>query len=179
MHSGSYGYGDVERKKKVTADSLFRIGSVSKTITQVAILTLVERGRLRLDDRAFQIMESLKPAEGTTPDPRLGDITILHLLKHQGGWDGSIEPMFLPWSRTAAVALAAPEPTTCETIIRYMMGRPLDYAPGTRTVYSNFGYCMLGRIIERASGMLYEEYVQTSVLRPAGIRDMRIGGTRR
>jgi len=59
-----------------------------------------------------------------------------------------------------------------------MIGRPLDYTPGARTVYSNFGYCVLGRIIERASGMPYEEYVQRAVLRPAGIRDMRIGGTR-
>lgn len=133
---------------------------------------------MRLEDRAFRILESLKPPAGSTPDSRLADITVLHLLKHQGGWGKGTEPMFLPVSRKAAEELGAPQPSTCETIIRYMMGRPLDYAPGAENVYSNFGYCVLGRIIERVSGMPDEEYVQRTVLGPAGISDMRIGGTR-
>ncbi len=177
IHNRGYGFADVERKRHVQPKSLFRIGSVSKTITQVAVMTLVERGDLRLDDKAFEILKSLKPLEGSTLDPRLEEITVRHLLKHQGGWDG-IEPMFPPWSRTAAATIGTPEPPKCETIIRYMMGKPLSYAPGSRTVYSNFGYCVLGRIIERVSGKPYEEYVQEAVLKPAGIRDMRIGGTR-
>ncbi|HYZ84983.1 MAG TPA: serine hydrolase domain-containing protein [Bryobacteraceae bacterium] len=178
VHSRGYGYADLERRKRVRTNSLFRLGSVSKTITQIAILTLVDQGKLRLEDRAFRLLESLKPPAGSAPDSRLADITVMHLLKHQGGWDGSVEPMFLPWSRKAAEVLGVPEPATCETIIRYMMSRPLDYAPGARIIYSNFGYCVLGRIIERASGMPYEEYVQRAVLTPAGIHDMRIGGTR-
>lgn len=177
IHNSGYGLADVERNQKVQAHSLFRIGSVSKTITQVAVMTLVESGALRLDEKAFEILKSLTPPEGATLDSRLGDITVRHLLKHQGGWDG-IEPMFPPWSRTAAATIGSPEPPECETIIRYMMSRPLSYAPGSRTVYSNFGYCVLGRIIERVSGKSYEAYVQGAVLRPAGIRDMRIGGTR-
>jgi N-acyl-D-amino-acid deacylase len=179
VHSRGYGYADVERKKKVQTESLFRLGSVSKTITQIAVLTLVDQGKLRLEDRAFRFLNSLQPPAGSTLASGLADITVMHLLKHQGGWDSSrMEPMFLPWSRKAAEALGAPEPATCETIIRYMIGRPLDYTPGSRTIYSNFGYCVLGRIIERTSGMPYEDYVQAAVLRPAGIRDMRIGGTR-
>lgn len=177
IHNRGYGLADVEGKRNVEPKSLFRIGSVSKTITQVAVMTLVERGALRLDDKAFEILKSLKPPEGATLDPRLGDITVRHLLKHQGGWDG-IEPMFPPWSRTAAATMGTPEPPKCETIIRFMMSKPLSYAPGSRTVYSNFGYCVLGRIIERVSGKPYEDYVQEAVLKPAGIRDMRIGGTR-
>ena len=178
VHSRGYGYADVEHKKRVQTDSLFRLGSVSKTITQIAIMILVDQGKLRLEDRAFRVLKSFKPPAGSTLDSRLADITVMRLLKHQGGWGGSMEPMFLPWSRKAAEVLGAREPATCETIIRYMMGRPLDYPPGARTVYSNFGYCVLGRIIEQASGMPYEAYVQTAVLHPAGIRDMRIGGTR-
>ncbi len=177
IHNRGYGLADVERKRNVKPKSLFRIGSVSKTITQVAVMTLVERGALRLDDKAFEILKSLQPPEGSSLDPRLGEITVHHLLKHQGGWDG-IEPMFPPWSRTAAATIGTPEPPECETIIRYMMSKPLSYAPGSRTVYSNFGYCVLGRIIERVSGKSYEEYVQGAVLKPAGIRDMGIGGTR-
>src|SRR5262249_9111164 len=157
---------------KVQTDSLFRLASVSKTITQIAILTLVDQGKLRLEDRAFRVLNALQPPAGSNWDSRLADITVMPLLKHQGGLGRSrMEPMFLPWSRKAAEALGAPEPATCETIIRFMIGRPLDYAPGSRTIYSNFGYCVLGRIIERTSGRPYEEYVQAAVLRPAGIRD--------
>ena len=177
VHNAGYGLADVKNKQAVGANSLFRIGSVSKTITQIAVMTLVDKGLLRLEDKAFRILDYLEPPKAAPPDPRLADITILHLLKHQAGWS-EIEPMFPPWSRTAAAAVGVPEPPECKTIIRYMKGRPLDYTPGTRTVYSNFGYCVLGRIIERVTGIPYEEYVRRSVLRPAGIRDMRIGGTR-
>ncbi len=55
-----------------------------------------------------------------------------------------------------------------------MLGKPLQFAPGTRYAYSNFGYCVLGRIVERASGQRYEEYVRTHILRPAGIACMRL-----
>jgi CubicO group peptidase (beta-lactamase class C family) len=177
IHNAGYGLSDIENRKAVRANSLFRIGSVSKTITQIAVMTLVDKGVLRLEDKAFVILDSLAPPKGASPDSRLLDITVLHLLKHQGGWS-EIEPMFPPWSRTAAAVLGSPEPPDCKIIIRYMMGRPLDYTPGTNTVYSNFGYCVLGRIIERVSGLPYDEYVKRSVLRPAGIRDMKIGGTR-
>ena len=118
VHNRGYGFADVERKRRVRPNSLFRIGSVSKTITQIAVMTLVEKGALSLDDKAFAILESLKPAQGAASDTRLRDITVRHLLKHQGGWDG-IEPMFPPWSRTAARTVGTPEPPECETIIRY------------------------------------------------------------
>ncbi|MDX2150939.1 MAG: serine hydrolase domain-containing protein [Bryobacteraceae bacterium] len=177
VFSRAYGFADTRRRIRVRSSSLFRIGSVSKTVTQVAILTLVDAGKLRLSDRAFVLLDHLKPPPGASPDPRLHDITVLHLLQHQAGWD-SIEPMFPPWSRKAAAALNVPEPPECETIVRFMRGRPLDYTPGTRTSYSNFGYCVLGRIVEHVSGVSYEEYVKNNVLRPAGIGSMRIGGTR-
>jgi N-acyl-D-amino-acid deacylase len=176
IHNRVYGFADIERKAAVRNDALFRIGSVSKTITQVAILTLVDQGRLRLTDRAVEVLRHLKPVPAPSSDPRWHEVTVLHLLKHQAGFE-SIEAMFPPWSREAAKTAGVPEPPECETIIRYMMGRPLDYAPGAKTVYSNFGYCVLGRVVEAASGMSYEAYVRKALLRPVGIRDMRIGGS--
>jgi N-acyl-D-amino-acid deacylase len=66
-------------------------------------------------------------------------------------------------------------PASCETVIRYMLGQKLDFDPGTKYAYSNFGFCVLGRIIERVSGVSYQEFVRREVLEPAGITRMRIG----
>jgi N-acyl-D-amino-acid deacylase len=170
-----YGWADEEEGQPVQPDSLFRIASLSKPITAAAILRLVEEGQLDLDEQAFHILGSLRPAEGAAADPRIYEITIRQLLSHTGGWDReqSFDPMFIPLQ--AAQAVGAPAPATCETVIRYMLGQPLDDAPGTRFAYSNFGYCVLGRIIEEVTGRPYESYVQAEVLRPAGIARMRIG----
>jgi N-acyl-D-amino-acid deacylase len=144
----SKGYG-------VNADALFRIASISKPFTAVAILKLVEEGKLRLDDKALT-----EPAA----DPRHAAITIRQILHHTGGWDrdASFDPMFR--------GLGAPP-----EIIRYMLRQKLDFDPGTKYAYSNFGYCVLGRIIERVSGVSYEEFVKREVLKPAGITRMKIG----
>jgi CubicO group peptidase (beta-lactamase class C family) len=84
--------------------------------------------------------------------------------------------MFRP--AIAAAAVNAPAPASAETIIRYMKGMPLDFNPGERHVYSNFGYAILGRVIERLSGMPYEEYVRARVLGPVGANRTRLGRTR-
>jgi len=170
-----YGWADVDEEQLVQPDSLFRIASISKPVTAVAVLKLVEEGRLSLDDRAFHILGYLQPPEGADADPRLYEVTVRHLLQHTGGWDReeSFDPMFVPLQ--AAEVVGAPAPASCETVIRLMMGQPLDDPPGTRFAYSNFGYCVLGRIIEQVSGRPYEAYVQDEVLAPAGIARMRIG----
>jgi N-acyl-D-amino-acid deacylase len=170
-----YGWADVEEQQLVQPESLFRIASISKPVTAVAILKLVEEGRLGLDDRAFHILGHLRPPEGMDADPRIYEVTVRHLLQQTGGWDRekSYDPMFIPLQ--AAEAVGAPAPASCETVIRYVMGQPLDHPPGTRFAYSNFGYCVLGRIIEQVSGRPYEAYVQAEVLAPAGIGRMRIG----
>jgi CubicO group peptidase (beta-lactamase class C family) len=175
----AYGYGDVEQAQPVQTDSLFRIASVTKPFTGVAILKLIQDGKLTLDDKAFRVLGALQPPAGAEVDPRLYDITIQNLLQHTGGWDGStgVEPMAPPFSLMAAQSLGVPNPPSCESIIRWMMGVPLDFTPGTRYAYSNFGYCVLGRVIEAVSGMSYEAYVKTQVLAPLGITDMRIAGT--
>src|SRR5688572_11397586 len=180
VYARGFGYADVENKVTVAPDALFRIASVSKPVTAVAILKLVEADKLDLTQKVLPLISDLQPPAGTTMDPRWQNITILDLLQHTGGWDrdrpGGFDPMFRPG--TAAAAVGAPAPASAETVIRYMLGQPLDFDPGTRFVYSNFGYAILGRIIERVSGMAYENYVKTAVLAPSGITKMRIGRTR-
>ena len=181
IYARGFGYADVENKTPVQPDALFRIASVSKPVTGVAIMKLVEEGKLKLDDRVAPFIAHLTPAQGATVDPRWELITIRHLLNHTGGWDrnkpnGGFDPMFRP--AIAAAAVNAPAPASAETVIRYMKGMPLDFNPGEKHVYSNFGYAVLGRVIERVSGMPYEEYVRARVLQPVGANRMRLGRTR-
>ncbi|HVP90308.1 MAG TPA: serine hydrolase domain-containing protein [Terriglobales bacterium] len=170
-----YGLADKTGSVAATADSLFRIASLSKPVTAAAALKLVEAGRLGLDDKAFAILSDLRPPPGATVDPRLADITVRDLLQHSGGWDrnASFDPMFKP--REIAAAMGVATPPDAETIIRYMMGQPLDFTPATKYVYSNFGYCVLGRIIERVSGESYQDCLQEAILGPAGIGRMKLG----
>jgi N-acyl-D-amino-acid deacylase len=167
-----YGLADKEQHQPVQPDSLFRIASLSKPFTSAAILTLVERGKLRLEDRPFALLGLGEPS-----DARLKTITIRELLEHAGGWDRdtSFDPMFIPFK--AAKAVGTRPPATCETIIRYMLTQPLQADPGSAYHYSNFGYCVLGRVIEKVSGEPYEAYVKSAVLAPIGITRMRIGHT--
>jgi CubicO group peptidase (beta-lactamase class C family) len=174
-----YGWADKDNSVPVQPDSLFRIASVSKPITAAAILTLVEQGKVSLDDKAFKILNNLQPPRGTSPDRRLYDITIRQLLEHVGGWDTQAlgyDPQFALYE-TAADALGTSRPANAETIVRYMMGHPLSFTPGTKFCYSNFGYNVLGRVIEKVTGQSYESYVKTNVLAPMGITRMQIGHT--
>ena len=176
VYAKGYGFADRERKLPVTSEALFRIASISKPFTSVAVLQLVEAGRLRLEDRAFALL-GFDPAKAV--DPRVAQITIEQLLHHTGGWDcdKSGDPMFR--AREIARDLHTPTPAAPEAIVRWMYGRRLDFDPGSAFAYSNFGYCVLGRIIEKVTGQSYARWVQEKVLAPAGIRDMRVGASRR
>jgi CubicO group peptidase (beta-lactamase class C family) len=159
-------------------DSLFRVASLSKPVTAVAVLHLVEQGRLRLDEKVVRILD-LEPPTGGSLDPRLRDVTVRHLLQHLGGWDRkkSFDPMFE--DRRIGRELERELPIGTAAIIRFMSGQPLQNPPGETFAYSNFGYCLLGRIIEQKSGRDYEEYVRTAILAPLGITRMHLGSSRR
>ena len=127
--SRGYGYADIERRQRVRPDSLFRIGSVSKTLTAVAILTLVDRGLLRLDDKAFRILDHLAPASARQPDPRFGDITIQDLLQHAAGWDSAIvgDPLSQAWAHAEGIRIDPPAPPDGSAVIRIMLTQPLHF----------------------------------------------------
>ena len=177
VYARSYGWADVEKKEAPRPDSLFRIASISKTFTGVAVMKLVSAGKLDLDALAFALL-ALELLPGKEPDPRLKNITVRHLLHHTAGWDRdkSGDPMFM--SEKIAQANGEPPPANQRAIIRYMLGQPLDFDPGARYAYSNLGYCVLGRIIEKITGQNYTTWVQENVLAPIGVKDMRQGISR-
>jgi CubicO group peptidase (beta-lactamase class C family) len=158
--------------------SLFRIASLSKSITAAGILKLVENKQLKLDDRVLDVLP-FGPPEGKDIDPRLRDVTIMDLLQHLGGWDRDkgFDPMFA--DKKIGEALEVSLPVTQANIITFMNGQPLQYEPGTKYAYSNYGYCLLGRVIEQKTGMRYETYVRKAILSPLGITHMRIGHSKR
>lgn len=176
IYARGYGLADRDRGEAVQPNSLFRIASISKPITALAVLRLVETGRLDLEASVAALLDL--PAlvlPGDTLDARWRKITIRQLLHHTAGWDRdkSFDPMFRP--AVIARTVGVPSPPGPAAIIRYMLGQPLDFEPGTSYAYSNFGYCLLGRVIERLTRQPYARYVRGSVLAPAGIRGMRLG----
>lgn len=176
VYATGFGYADVAKREPVNPESLFRIASISKPITAAAISLLVEQGRLSLEDKVFTLLDGYVPLdEEVEVDPRLAEITISHLLRHQGGWDraASFDAMFR--SVDFAQAAGSPPPADQDEIIINMLAQPLDFAPGERQAYSNFGYCLLGRVIARVSGQEYEDFVKEHVLDPSGARTMRQG----
>jgi len=174
VYARGFGIADLERGETVQPASLFRLASVSKPFTAVAVLQLAERGRLDLDAGAWALLGLAEPR-----DPRWKRVTVRHLLQHTGGWDraAGFDPMF-SHARVAS-ALGVSLPLEAGDFIRYMLGQPLDFEPGSREAYSGFGYCLLGRVVERASGLAYGEYVRRELLAPLGIRRMRLGRTLR
>lgn len=173
--SKAFGLADKSGSVPVTTSSLFRLASLSKPVTAAAVLKLAEAGLLDLNARVFDILTGIEPPLGTTVDPRLASVTVLDLLRHSGGWDRAVsfDPMFR--SREIAAVFGTMPPADAASIIRYMKGQPLDHDPATVYAYSNFGYCLLGRIIEKITGQPYGTYVQTTILTPAGASGMRLG----
>jgi N-acyl-D-amino-acid deacylase len=175
VYARGFGYADKDAREPVRPASLFRIASVTKPLTSAAVMQLVQHGKLRLDARMVDVLGlSLR---GANPDRRLENVTIYELLQHRGGWDRdkSFDPMFRPI--LIAREMGVEPPAGPHAIIGYMMGMPLQFPPGQHYAYSNFGYCVLGRVIEKVSGETYEHYVQRNVLAPLKIHRMRIGHT--
>lgn len=170
VYARGFGYADVASKAPVQPDSLFRLASVSKTFTAVAALELVQQGKIQLDQSAFALLPNLAPVGGATLNPELANVTVRDLLNMTGGWDRGIvpDPVDTPLLVSAATGFA--NPLSCAEVVRYMLGRPLQHAPGSTYAYSNFGYCVLGEIISQAGGMPYPEFVRKNVLDPLGIQ---------
>lgn len=155
-HSGATGYRDISAKAAVDVDTVFRIASMTKSFTAMAILNLRDEGKLSLDDPAERYVPELKALTYPTADsPR---ITIRHLLSHSEGF-----PEDNPWGdQQLAVS---------DTQMAQMMrgGIPFSNAPGVAYEYSNYGFAILGRIVSRVAGTTYNDYIAAKILQPLGM----------
>jgi len=146
----------------------FRVASVSKPITAVAVLQAVEMGLFELDDTLGEIpgFDTSGWLNGTVPD----QVTIDMLLKHLGGWDRALDPMLDDFD--IADELGVELPIGFGNIFDATKDQPLAFTPGTDYEYSNFGYALLGHVIELTSGQTYEDFVREHVLCPLGAQTM-------
>lgn len=170
------GFGTADRiGNEVEPGKLFRVASVSKLITAIAIMHLVEDGRLNLDDQVFgpgAILDNEYFRE--VRDKKLYQITVRNLLAHSGGWSQRYgDPAF--HSLSIANKVGDPPPATMTTYSKYVASRRLSFPPGSQTSYSNMGYMFLGEVVSAVTGKSYEDYVREDILIPNGILDMHIG----
>jgi CubicO group peptidase (beta-lactamase class C family) len=174
----AFGIADRETGEALTPQHRFRIASISKPITSTGIFTLIEARKLQLDNHVFgpnSILGGDYPTPATLQGlmmtdasrPNIEQITVEHLLTHTtGGWGHGVkDPMRLN-----------KEMNHRELITWTLQHMPLMALPGELFAYSNFGYCILGRVIEKLTGQTYEQYIKDNILRRCGITDMQIGG---
>lgn len=166
----AYGLADPATGRPVRPDTAFRLASLSKPITAAAIQVLVDRGDLRLDDRLVDLLPLPPPR-----DPRVGLITVRQLLQHTAGWDRGrdIDPLADSAARQRAFGQSVPR--DCGPVAVAMLGRPLQFDPGSAYAYSNLGYCFLELILARRTDSTYAAFVAEAVLAPRRVEGLRLG----
>lgn len=181
IFSEAYGFAD-EKGTHVSLNDQFRFASLSKIFTAIGILKLTEQKKFRLNDTVFGprglLSEYLSTDYKEFRDTGYSAITVNMLLHHTGGWDRNISNDYAlnkPSEIANIAGISTPPPA--KTIIDYMLRNVyLDHAPGTAFAYSNFGYLILGRIIEKFDpSHSYENYIITNILKPLGITAMHLG----
>ena len=152
----AYGMANSEWDAANTPDTKFRIGSITKQFTAIAILQLSEQGKLKLDDAVAKHYEGAPAA--------WEKITIHHLLNHTSGIPSytGMKDFFEKSSRN---------PLTPAEIVKLTQDQALEFEPGSQFKYNNTGYVLLGHVIEKASGMKYADYVRKNIFEPAGMKD--------
>ncbi|MGO9924516.1 MAG: serine hydrolase domain-containing protein [Isosphaeraceae bacterium] len=173
-----YGWADAKARVPAGPETLFALASVSKSLTAVTILKLVESGRLGLEARAFELLADIEPLPGDRVDPRVKRITVRHLLYHAGGWDRTKSGDPNGFSQRVAARMQVALPVSPRQLTRFMLGRPLDFDPGTQSRYSNFGYILLGLIIEKVAEVPYEQAVREITIAPLGPVKIRLNRVR-
>ncbi len=154
-----YGFADLEFDVRADAETLFRIGSVTKQFTAALVMSYVEQGNLALDDEISKYVPTF-PMQGK-------HVTVEQLLTHTSG---------IPSYTDQGEAWRAKWPLelTHDELLGIVAGKPFDFEPGTQWAYNNTAYYMLGMIVEKVSGLPYEEALATELLEPLGL-----GRTRR
>ena len=172
LFSKGYGWADEEKGIEMQPGHIMRMASVSKLITAAGIMVLQEMDSLSIKDPVFGPTGILNDSLFTSviKDKNYHKITVEHLLRHQGGF--SRDPLFS--SIDVMTLLRLEDAPTKEDFYKLVLRNRLRFEPGAWQKYSNFGYLLLSEIIEKKSGMSYEDFINKHVLYPAGCYDMHI-----
>lgn len=175
VYAKGYGWADQELGIKMEPHHIMRVASVSKLITAVGIMVLQDQGKLNIKDTVFGptgIMNDEFFCNLTQCDTNFNKITVENLLRHNSGFYR--DPVFS--SLDVRKQLKLDHPPTKEDYYGLVLSRKLVAQPGEVVKYSNFGYMLLSDLIEKVSGLPYEEFICNEVLKPAGCFDMHISG---
>ncbi len=194
IYNRAFGKANLAGNENTQPHHRFRIASISKPVTAIAVMLLVEKGLVQLNNKVFGSGGLLENhprfSAANISDNRIYDITVQHLLEHSAGWDrnqncfpnptspypyffSGCDPIVAPLH--VAQTLGVSNPVNEEDMITFLLEKGLDFTPNTRYAYSNIGYLVLGEVIEQVTGLPYETYLQRAVIEPAGICDMTLG----
>ena len=162
--SKAYGRAHVELDVPTPDRAVYEIASEAKTFTAAAILKLVERGKLRLDDTLHRHLP------GVMPDAVANEVTIRQLLTHTSG--------VFEYTAIPEFEALAPQALPREALVRLIAAQPLAFEPGTAQSYSNSGYLLLGLVVEKLSGKPWGKFVEDEIFPLAGMRDSRASWNR-
>lgn len=196
LYHRGFGTANLAGTEAVNPYHLFRIASISKPITSIAIMKLYQEGLLNMNDKVFGTGGILQNhpflSTANISDGNIYNITVQHLLEHSAGWNRDVScfpnpTTPYPWNFSGCDPIIAPlhvtqsngtsNPVQNEDMIYFLLEKGLDFPPGTDEVYSNIGFLVLGEIIEQLTGMSYESYVKTQILEPLNACDLHVGGT--
>ena len=167
VSKGAYGWRDAENKLPMQEDTIFEMASVTKMFTATAVMLLVREGRLGVDDEYTKYF----------PDYPYPGVTVRHLLTHTSGMPDDFETgtwVCPVWENEKRIP-------PCSEILRFIResGEEASHAPGETFRYTDIGYCLLANLVEKLSGVAFEDFLKKNVFEPAGMKDSAIYHTRR
>ena len=152
FYQKAFGMADREKQIPNTINTKFRIGSINKTYTDVLVLQLVERGQLSLDDKLGKYLDNF-------PKSTANKVSIKQLLTHTAGFGDIFIPEYLDNIRSYK---------SIQDILPLLRDQPLAYEPGTDQRYSNYGYIVLGAILEKITGKSFEQLLNDNIFQALG-----------
>lgn len=176
VYQRAFGWSDANNRRPMAPDTPMRIADISKSITAVATMQIVEKELLQLDESVIPLMAGVRfKGVSSLSDDRWHEVTAGQLLRHRGGWDASASPDPMFRSPLVAQELKLRKDARPKDVVQYQLARNLDFKPGSQFAYSDFGYCLLGRVIEIADDRPYGSYVLHNILKPLELEDTRRG----
>lgn len=177
LYARGFGYADKDRQIPMEPSYIMRMASVSKLVTATGIMKLRDMGKIRLSDKVFGPKGILNDTfyVNSIRDKRYFDITVEQLLRHKAGFTNYAGDAIFS-TRYIMQQNHLTTPPDHRTLLRIVLRRHLGYTPGTAQRYCNIGYTLLSLIIEKRTGMSYENFMQRYVLNPAGCYDFHIAG---
>lgn len=177
LYARGFGYADKDSKIPMEPSYIMRMASVSKLVTATGIMKLRDMGKIRLSDKVFGPKGILNDTfyVNSIRDKRYFDITVEQLLRHKAGFTNYAGDAIFS-TRYIMQQNHLTTPPDHRTLLRIVLRRHLGYTPGTAQRYCNIGYTLLSLIIEKRTGMSYENFMQRYVLYPAGCYDFHIAG---